>query len=741
VSLDAGYKESSFTGGRRGYKSTPKLVNTDGWYVDSVGTWWEGRSERDVFPTKKSGFDHKINLWFKDVWHDAQTYFAEVTNVIACDERFLGGMSNDEATGWLIWLISARATLGSRAYGILGVLRHVPQMIKDINTRIKSLGLQSEEWGPAACELGTLMGRGVSRVEPWEDIKFRVDHRAFKAQKGVYLDADKLRECVREVVREELAASPEWHATDEYWSRRWMYTKAGAHSRYPEELWFGERLNLPDRPTRREASEEMKTNLVALGEPRVDAGFSEKLEHGKTRAIYSCDTRSYFTFDYLLKPVEAVWRNSKVLLDPGREPQCAMYRRLGKRGGYKYMLDFDDFNSQHTLEALKICIEEACAGAPQHVLDWAVSSWDAMFVHWSDAEGMHESRMVGTLPSGHRATSFVNTILNAAYCRYACGSLIDEVDSYHCGDDVIMLGRDDRLSKIVVAITKSSFRVNASKQSVGRACGEFLRVSFTRAGARGYLARAVSSLVSGNWVSETRLDKRAYVETMARGFWTICSRGRVVNVGALGKTSLERWVPELQGRAYDILTHRLSLDGTPCRARYQSFGVSVLRVDGGRARPIRSGKCSGYATRAFMENHVDFKLLKAAGVSPKQLYGVMLDASRKPRKVGEVSELEQYFDRSLAMVDCSLQALINKEGRTGKGKEEAFQLLRGLYKDVDWRRLVAIVRGTDDSSLTIDGKSAWPVFTEYELPFSDCMRLRNKLSWATQIGTDYPVRV
>jgi hypothetical protein len=142
-----------------------------------------------------------------------------------------------------------------------------------------------------------------------------------------------------------------------------------------------------------------------------------------------------------------------------------------------------------------------------------------------------------------------------------------------------------------------------------------------------------------------------------------------------------------------------------------------------------------------MENHVDFKLLKAAGVSPKQLYGVMLDASRKPRKVGEVSELEQYFDRSLAMVDCSLQALINKEGRTGKGKEEAFQLLRGLYKDVDWRRLVAIVRGTDDSSLTIDGKSAWPVFTEYELPFSDCMRLRNKLSWATQIGTDYPVRV
>ena len=174
-----------------------------------------------------------------------------------------------------------------------------------------------------------------------------------------------------------------WGDVDEYWSNRWLYTKSGAHSHFFEERVFGSRLDLPERPTRREFAENVRECMVAAGEPIVDAGLSWKLEHGKTRAIYSCDTGSYFTFDYLLRPIEKAWRNREVLLNPGGVREDTMYADLA-RGECKLMIDYDDFNSQHTIEAMQCVIEEACVGAPPHVLKWAVESFRNMFVHWTD---------------------------------------------------------------------------------------------------------------------------------------------------------------------------------------------------------------------------------------------------------------------------------------------------------------------------------------------------------------------
>jgi hypothetical protein len=293
---------------------------------------------------------------------------------------------------------------------------------------------------------------------------------------------------------------------DEYWSRRWLFTRAGAHSQYSEKEWFGYRTDLPERPTRREFAENCKENIVGEGEAKVDAGLSWKYEHGKTRAIYSCDTKSYFTFDYLLKPIESVWRNYRVLLDPGRTTQAYLCEKLSRAGDYKFMLDFDDFNSQHTIRSMQICVEEVCKDAPEDIRHWAVESFDSMFVHWESEGIRHKERMVGTLPSGHRATTFINTVLNAAYCRIMCGSIMDRVSSWHTGDDVIAIGGEEDISRMAKLATESEFRANPSKQSVGSRCGEFLRMAITRKEARGYLARSVASIVSGNWVTETRLD-------------------------------------------------------------------------------------------------------------------------------------------------------------------------------------------------------------------------------------------
>jgi hypothetical protein len=520
-----------------------------------------------------------------------------------------------------------------------------------------------------------------------------------------------------------------------------MNTRPGAHSRYAEDKWLGERVELPTRPTRREFAEQVDVNLVALGSPRVDAGLSEKEEHGKTRAIYGCDTRSYYTFDYLLQPVEAVWRSRRTMLDPGRRLQSTLYPELAKRPGVRYMLDFDDFNSQHELWAMKEVIRVACEGAPQKVLQWALDSWDNMFVHYYEDGVVKEQRMVGTLPSGHRATTFVNTILNRAYCLYAAGGEMRNLDSYHCGDDVIVFGPEPDISEYVIQVDKSPFRINAAKQSVGFSVGEFLRVSFTDAEACGYPARAIASTVSGNWVTDNRLDKKSYVETLLRGVWTANCRFRTQGLGRALETSLKRKVPELGCMVTHLLEHKWSFGGSPVSSAETGDGVVVVRCTGGEAKYSRERLKHTYATDDFMRNHIDFTMLAATDYTPGQLRSMLIRASTKPRGTIEETPMSFITERSNRWYPADLRSVSALVSRSDRTSVEALNILQAMLTKVEWEKLAGVVRNVRASGYSLTGKSPWPVICPYTIPFSDAMALRRKLTCTAAISVTYPVRV
>jgi hypothetical protein len=519
-----------------------------------------------------------------------------------------------------------------------------------------------------------------------------------------------------------------------------LYTKAGSHSRYPEKAWFGERLDLPDQPTRREFAEACPINLVGYGEPRVDAGFSLKLEHGKSRPIYGCDTRSYYTFDYLLRPVEKVWANRFTLLDPGRRPQSVLYNDLRREKGMRYMLDFDDFNSQHELEAMRMVIEETCYGAPPDIVKWALESWYNMYVHWSDSS-KHERKMVGTLPSGHRATTFVNTILNTAYCKYASADKMEGLRSFHSGDDVVVFGHSHRIDSFIKDIKSSPFRINPSKQSVGFECGEFLRVAFGPKAATGYAARGVSSLVSGNWVTDNRLDKKSYIETLLRGLWTIAGRFRERMIGCIAVQSIKRRVPELSEWALDLAMHRISFNGTPVSMASTGSGVIVMRTTGGESKRLRGLLKHRLATRDFLHNHIDFEQIEATNYTPGQIESIMHRASEKPREVLESQPLNVSFDESNKWYVMDMTELMTIHSRANRSEGEALSILQAMLTKVEWERLVGVVRGVVPTSYTVTGEMPWPVICGYAMPFSDCMSLRRRLTCTTAVLCRYPVRV
>jgi hypothetical protein len=405
------------------------------------------------------------------------------------------------------------------------------------------------------------------------------------------------------------------------------------------------------------------------------------------------------------------------------------------------MLDFDDFNSQHTLESMKICIEEVCRGAPQDILDWAVASWDHMFLHWAEGDTMREEGMCGTLPSGHRATTLINTILNAAYCMIVAGDLYDLVESRHTGDDVVFSGNVDYISTIAIGFSQSQFRANRMKQSVGSVSGEFLRVCYNKKGARGYCGRSIASLVSGNWVSEFKVSQRSYVENLLRGCWTTVARSGTSNLGLLMKSSLCRWVPEMAGDAHKLLTFQLSLEGSPIDLAPRVNHIDVLRVSGGTQKHERTQKKYSNATDEFLAKHVDFQLLDAAGVSVREVRNAMLSSSYKPRGVKEPAPIRTFKTVTTCPVLHDHLASFSYLARRGKGETEALKLLRALYSTIDWRRLVAIVRGGDTSALSTEGKMEWPLLNNFSVPFSDLMRARSILTRSGRLINVYPVRV
>jgi hypothetical protein len=306
---------------------------------------------------------------------------------------------------------------------------------------------------------------------------------------------------------------------------------------------------------------------------------------------------------------------------------------------------------------------------------------------------------------------------------------------------MIAFGPMAEIDSYIKAVLNSPFRVNTAKQSVGTQVGEFLRVAFTKNMAGGYGARAIASMVSGNWVTENRLDRTSYVETMVRNLWTLCSRFRNNMLGIVGITSMRRRVPELANYAAGLCTHTISWCGTPVRRALEGTKVRVLRADGGRVRARVAMPERSYASDDFLHNHIDFALLEEAGISPGMVRHALRRACVKPRELGEDRQLVYHSDDTADVSTLPFHHLMRAESREDKSYGEAFTVLSQLFSKVHWRRIISAVRGVTSDNVSVTGNMDWPVCADYEVPFSDAMVMRKRLSQCVNLAVEYPVRV
>jgi hypothetical protein len=521
--------------------------------------------ECHLFPNKSGLAKAKTNVYFSDAYADLQR--THPTLALEADAYFKlwKGLYNDQAVA-VLFLGLALSRHFKRPFEYALRMVRDPEGAAQLTSVIKGMGAQAHPLGALLVEAKALQGRGSFGL----DIVANAESRTVANIPTVWdVDQNRLGDVVRSILDEEIDMSNYAPLSiDEHWSSRWLWCVNGAHSEESESLLHG-RTVIPSEVPRRyrrvyaEASKddpEKNWSGVSYFVPSV------KYEHGKERAIFGGDSTTYFAFDRLMRPVEAAWRGYRVVLNPGANGTVGMVdrlRRLQGRGGVHMMMDYDDFNSTHSLASMKTVVRTLCekvgyVGEEAARLHASISNW------WILAGGKHHL-VTGTLMSGHRMTSFINSVLNRAYLLIAA-PLLARCRSMHVGDDVYVAAPNLETAAAMMAdISHSGLAMNPLKQSIGFVSAEFLRVATGKRASYGYYCRALASVISGSWTSSTVLTSRERLTSMVATAWTLCNRAGSQSPADLMVSALVRWTKIARSTASGLLRGDYALGNGPVR--------------------------------------------------------------------------------------------------------------------------------------------------------------------------------
>jgi hypothetical protein len=294
-------------------------------------------------------------------------------------------------------------------------------------------------------------------------------------------------------------------------------------------------------------------------QPEIQAWSSVKYEWGKQRAIYGTDFTSYVLTHFLFYNAEDTLGPQFPVGNKARPSYVSSKVSAMLDRGLHYCLDFEDFNSQHSNEAMKAVLR-AWVDAQRHnlhpdqleVADWVINSIDNTIVN--DHIGLKETyRTKGTLMSGWRLTTFVNSVLNYIYTSVLVQGSEDEVYSLHNGDDVIMtFNKLSTLRNMQQQCKRYNIRAQLHKSHYG-AIAEFLRVDHLRGEHGQYLSRNISTLVHGRIESKKAITAVDAIDALESRLAEFMMRGGDPNNAA----RLRQIYYKRIGAIYDTSPHDL----------------------------------------------------------------------------------------------------------------------------------------------------------------------------------------
>lgn len=389
-------------------------------------------------------------------------------------------------------------------------------LAKIISIKAKTLqNLQHIDLRPIF-ELDTLINRITGTVDWSSEMQNRIN------PKLANIPTDKVYNMARSIFMRsthhgERARNLKWK---DYWANRWQWTASGSfHSQYleDEEFKYKEQA-LRNKFIAAIAMPEYDIEYYLQRTPEIHAWSSTKYEWGKQRAIYGCDFTSYALTNFVFYNAEDTLGNDFPVGKKARPSYVASRVSSLVDRGMHYCLDFEDFNSQHSNEnmiaVMRAWIDHHRLNLSEEQLiaaDWVMQSVNHTIIN--DNIGLKTSyHSKGTLMSGWRLTTFINSVLNKIYTSVLTEGAHDRVYSLHNGDDVIMTFKNlETIRTIYDNADKFNVRIKQSKCNLG-SIAEFLRVDHVRGQHGQYLSRNIATMMHGRIESKKAITARDAIE-------------------------------------------------------------------------------------------------------------------------------------------------------------------------------------------------------------------------------------
>lgn len=282
--------------------------------------------------------------------------------------------------------------------------------------------------------------------------------------------------------------------------------------------------------------------------PLEAATASEKFENGKSRAIYGVDPWHYSINTYATSGMEERLHQVPGLEKgaTGLKESAFAYKRMVATSDPFVectMLDYADFNIQHTIESQAILFREMRRAGERlgacndwiKAVTWLERAKYNMTVKFPGKQ--FPTRVTQGMFSGTRSTDLINTLLNLSYFMvgkdFLAGQGFHAAKLYHIhqGDDVWLSNNNPLWSQMLYQVlVKQGFVFRDSKQMFGSGRGEFLRVLYSKGSGLGYLNRALTNFVLRPLQAKLNLDPIAWAHTIDEGCKVMVRRGLSISM-------------------------------------------------------------------------------------------------------------------------------------------------------------------------------------------------------------------
>lgn len=380
-------------------------------------------------------------------------------------------------------------------------------------------------------ELNVLVNR-IDTSPDWNtEIKKRIKPNT------VLLPSGYVRKAAIKIFRQALRDGqiPEYTTWEKYWKRRWAKLPSGSFFAVSDKLKRQKKLfnrDVRNKTTVLSSLKEYTLTELLNNKPETVAKGSIKYEWGKTRAIYGCNVENYLIFDLMLGSAEELLPAQFVVgTSATKENVLRKVNVLSK--GIPFCFDYDDFNSQHSFQSMREVVDawysvynQYLSQDQQRCFPWIMNAINDQHMIIEQKDSKEKYKIFGTMFSGHRMTSWWNSVLNRVYLEYA-GLLKYSAHSIHNGDDVLASleyfchGRE-----ILKNCEKFGIRAQITKCAIGT-IGEFLRMDGLSKNPTGtqYLTRACATAAHGRIEVSAPKALDEFLEAVSNRYDAMAARG------------------------------------------------------------------------------------------------------------------------------------------------------------------------------------------------------------------------